>query len=113
MLLMCSGDVEMNPWPVNCKKCPVCQLATIKIKFKKCTCGHTFHKKCHRQPPKCHAFPTATTQAATSHKEVVIDKDSDLSHYAQAQSQPVGKPTTKGNNMGIAEGPAGRQMPDQ
>ena len=61
MLLMCSGDVEMNPGPVTCKKCPVCQLDTVPIKLKKCTCGHIFHKKCHRQPPKCYTFPNATT----------------------------------------------------
>ena len=59
-----------------------------------------FHKKSHRHPPKCYTFPTATTQLSLPHKEVVTDRDSDLSlSYAQqAQSQPVGKSTIEGNN---------------
>ena len=87
-------------------------------KIKKCACGHLFHKKCHRQPPKCYTytFPTATTQLVPPYKEVVTVRDLSLScaqptiegnntvatgvtddnntpsPIAQAQSQPVGQP---------------------
>ena len=79
MLLVCSGNVEINPEPVNCKKCPACLIETVPIKLKVCTCGHIFHKKSCRQPPK-----NATSQPLTSHVEVVTDSDID-----PVQSQPV------------------------
>ena len=110
MLLMCSGDVELNPGPVNCKKCPSCQLTTVPVKRRVCPCGHIFRKKSYRQPPKC-LFPVTTSQPATSQKEVVTTRKgttmTSSPFVAQTQSQPVvGKPpTTKGTaNVTSAKG---------
>ena len=98
ILLICSGDVELNPGPVNCKKCPSCQLATAPVKLKVCRCGHIFRKKSHRQPPKCCLFPVTTSQPATSHSEAVSKREGTTvtSPFAiHKQSQPVvGKPPT-------------------
>ena len=71
-LLLCSGDIECNPGPTNCKKCPNCLNDTLPIKLKICTCGYAFHKKSHRQPPKCYSIPIATSQLVTS--QVVTDQ---------------------------------------
>jgi len=37
MLLMWSGNVELNPWPKNCKKCPNYLTETVPIKLKVAT----------------------------------------------------------------------------
>ena len=110
MLLMCSGDVELNPGPVNCKKCPSCQLTTVPVKRRVCPCGHIFQKKSYRQSPKC-LFPVTTSQPATSQKEVVTTREgtaiTSSPFVVQTQSQPVvGKPpATKGtDNVTSAKG---------
>jgi len=87
MLLMCSGNVELNPGPKNCKKCPNCLTEIVPIKLKVCTCGCTFHPKSHRQPPKCNSIPIATLKLVTPHEEVVTD--SDLVPSVEVQSQPI------------------------
>ena len=79
-LLICSGDIECNPGPMNCKKCLNCLNDTLPIKLKVCTCGYIFHKKSHRQPPKCNSIPIATSQLVTS--QVVTDQ------VPSVQSQP-------------------------
>ena len=99
MLLMCSGDVELNPGPVNCKKCPSCQLITVPVKLRVCPCGHIFRKKSYRPPPKCCLFPVTTSQPATSQKAVVTPREgttiTSSPFVIQTQSQPiVGKPPT-------------------
>ena len=63
MLLLRSGNVELNPGPVNCKSCPKCLNETVPIKLKVCTCGYVFHKKTHREPPKCRSIPLTTVMA--------------------------------------------------
>ena len=60
MLLLRSGNVELNPGPVNCKSCPKCLNETVAIKLKVCTCGYVFHKKTYREPPKCRSIPLTT-----------------------------------------------------
>ena len=84
MLLICSGNVELNPGPVNCKTCPRCLTETVPIRLKVCTCGYVFHKKSHRQPPN----HLAASQPITSSVEVVTDGNPTLSD--QVQSQPIG-----------------------
>ena len=119
MLLMCGGDVELNPGPVNCKKCPSCQLTTVPVKLRVCPCGHIFRKKSYRPPPKCCLFPVTTSQPATSQKAVVTPREGTISSpfVIQTQSQPiVGKPPTtkvtdnatsaKGNNDTVTVTPA-------
>ena len=44
MLLLRSGNVELNPGPVNCKSFPKCFNETVPIKLKVCTFGYAFHK---------------------------------------------------------------------
>ena len=44
LLLLCGGDIEMNPEPVH-KVCPNCNIH-IHIKRKSCKCGYVFYKKC-------------------------------------------------------------------
>ena len=105
MLLMCSGDVELNPGPVNCKKCPSCQLTTVPVKCRVCPCGHIFQKKSYRQSPKC-LFPVTTSQPVTSQKEVVTTREgttiTSSPFVVQTQSHPVvGKPTTTKGTVNV------------
>ena len=79
MLLLCSGDVELNPGSKNSKKCPYCLDETVPIKLKICTFGYVFHKKTHRQPPKCCLTPLTTV----TNKTVIDDGDVPI-----VQSQP-------------------------
>ena len=41
MLLLHSGNVELNPGPMNCKN-PNCLDETVPITLKMCTCGYVF-----------------------------------------------------------------------
>ena len=72
LVLLLSGDVELNPGPVNCKTCPIC-LCEKPIKLKVCNCGHIFYKKSHRQSPRYHSIPVANYKHVTS--EVVTDSE--------------------------------------
>ena len=89
-LLLCSGNVELNPGPTGFKKCPKCLDETVPIKLKTCPCGYIFHTKSHRQPPKCHSGIIVNSQPVTSHVEGVTDGDP----ISIVQSQPV---TNKGS----------------
>ena len=51
VMLIISGNVEVNPGPINCKTCHRCLTETVPIRLKVCSCGYIFHKKLHRQPP--------------------------------------------------------------
>ena len=81
MLLLRSGNVELNPGPVNCKSCPKCLNETVPIKLKVCTCGYVFHKKTHsyREPPKCRSIPLTT---------VTSNIMTDIHDVPVVQSQP-------------------------
>ena len=74
MLLLRSGNVELNPGPVNCKRCPNCLNETVPIKLKVCACGYVFHKKTHREPPKCRSIPltTVTSNVVTDNDDVPV-----------------------------------------
>ena len=50
VMLITSGDVELNPGPVNCKTCPRCLTETVPIRLKICNCGYVFHEKSHSHP---------------------------------------------------------------
>ena len=117
VMLIISGDVELNPGPVNCKTCPRCLTETVPIRLKICKCGYVFHKKSHRQPPNhlsasqpvtynveagtnSNAVPSDQVQSqptggdkSVSHVEVVNDTstvtDGDTVPIVQVQSQPV------------------------
>ena len=47
MLLIVSGNVELNPADGPLKKCPQCE-SSVGTRTKKCGCGHTFIMKCKR-----------------------------------------------------------------
>ena len=85
ILLLCSGNVELNPGPTNCKECPKCLDKTVPIKLKTCIYGYIFHSKSHRQPPKCHSGTIVNSQPVTCHVEGVTDGDP----IPIVQSQPV------------------------
>ena len=84
LVLLLSGDVELNPGPVNCKTCPDCLCQKVPIKLKVCNCGYIFHKKSHRQPPRYHSIPVANCKHVTL--EVVTNSDP---VPPIVQSQPV------------------------
>ena len=79
VMLIMSGDIELNPGPVNCKTCPRCLTETVSIKLKVCSCGYVFNKKSHRQPPNHHV--------ASNVKVVTNDN---ITPDDQVQSQPIG-----------------------
>ena len=74
MLLLRSGNVELNPGPVNCKRCQNCLNETVPIMLKVCACGYVFHKKTHREPPKCRSIPltTVTSNVVTDNDDVPV-----------------------------------------
>ena len=93
MLLMCSGDVEMNSGPVTCKKCPVCQLDTVPIKLKNALVGtFSIRNVIGSHPNVTHFLMPLLNQHFL--------RDSDLLSFScvQTPSQPVRKPTTEGND---------------
>ena len=71
ILLLCSGNVELNPGPVNCKTCPFCLDKKVPIKLKVCNCGHVFHKKSRRQPPRYNSIPLTDYKLVTSDSDPI------------------------------------------
>ena len=43
----------------------------VPIKLKVCNCGHIFHKKSHRQPPRYNSIPLASYKLVTSDSDPV------------------------------------------
>ena len=77
LLLLRSGNVELNPGPSGCKTCPSCHEKTVPVKLRICTCGHIFHKKSYRQPQASFGTAPKTTTKSTSYVDVVNSTISD------------------------------------
>ena len=74
MLLLCSGDIELNPGPSCYVMCPNCNVQ-VHIKKKTCECGYRLFKKCGRLATGC---PVGTTRdagfsASTGHPTADVD----------------------------------------
>ena len=50
LILLCSGNVELNPGPSGRKTCLSCHEKTILLKLRVYPCVYIFRKKSYRQP---------------------------------------------------------------
>ena len=53
LLLLCCGDIEMNPGPMH-KVCPNCNIHD-NIRKKSCECGYVFYKRRGRKTGSTHS----------------------------------------------------------
>ena len=77
LLLLRSGDVELNLGPSGYKSCPSCHENTVPVKLRVCNYGHIFHKKSYRQPHASFGTVPKTTTISTSYVDVVNSTISD------------------------------------
>ena len=74
MLLIVSGDVELNPGP--CKKCPKCE-SMVSNRMINCKCGYTFRKCSARKvvTNETKRLKMITRRACESETERMLRKD--------------------------------------
>ena len=87
MLLLCSGDIELNPGPGCYVVCPSCNIR-VHIRKKTCECGYRLFRKCGRLAGTDSGHPMGTTRdagftASTGHPTSDIDIDMNV---------PTGRP---------------------
>ena len=73
LLLLCCGDVEINPGPVH-KVCPNCNI-NCHIRKKSCECGYVFYNKCGRKIGSTHSAGFSVSSGRPSSNASIIDLD--------------------------------------
>ena len=89
LLLLCSGNVELNPGPSGCKTCPSCHEKTIPLKLRVCPCGYIFRKKSYRQPHASFGTVPNTTTSTIKAASLVSSTNNTCDSDCQVDSEVV------------------------
>ena len=98
MLLLCCGDIEMNPGPIPYVLCPNCK-SQVHIRKISCDCGYRLLKKRGRLPGSSSGRPVGTTTkagftASTGHPTADVDIEMNV-----PMGRPVGTTAEAGFNV--------------
>ena len=96
MLLLRSGDVEVNPGPVCYVACPNCNMQ-VHIRKKVCVCGYRLTKKSGTEVGKRSGQPLSTTQDAG----LAVSTGHPTFHNTE-MNVPIGHPVNPGSGCYVA-----------